>query len=382
VYENIPGSDVWYVRVAHRKRIHRKKVGPHSLAIKVYNDWKAKIASGTFFPNAIATSDELLTDAIKAYQRRRDDLGANGNRILQSWADAPETKGKTVREFTTEDAEAFLKRRATAGRYAPSTRNKDVAYLFTFFEWFEDGRRRKRAHEPPIANPLKGLRKSEKEHERVRYLSDTEEQRLLTALPSDLDRAIVLVAIHSGLRAGNLFGLDWDRHVNLQARTIQGWSRKGRAKALRRWTVAINDTLLAVLRSLPSYPDVLCELEPGQRRWVFSNAARTSQLDAKNWYHRVWRPALETAGISNLHLHDLRHTTATRLLASPDVKLPEIAAALGHADTRMTERYAHLQPGRMLDVMQTLAAPRVLTTNLAPPSATPNTADERPEVSA
>jgi len=140
--------------------------------------------------------------------------------------------------------------------------------------------------------------------------------------------------------------------------------------------VAINDTLLDVLRSLPSYPGTLRELASSERRWVFPNATGTGHLDAKNWYHRVWKPALETAGINDLHLHDLRHTTATRLLASPDVKLPEIAAALGHADTRMTERYAHLQPGRLLDVMQKLSAPRVVTTNLAPKSEPSEAADD------
>jgi len=61
------------------------------------------------------------------------------------------------------------------------------------------------------------------------------------------------------------------------------------------------------------------------------------------------------------------------------VKLPEIAAVLGHADTRMTERYAHLQPGRLLDVMQKLTTPRVLTTKLALDSTAAEPPDESHE---
>src|SRR5262249_37283711 len=167
VYEKVPGSGVWYVRVAWRGRLKRKMVGPHGLALKVYAQWKAKIAEGTFFPNAIATSEELLADALKAYLGRRTDLaGRDGERIVKRWMESPEVKAKTVRDFTTEDAERFLKRRGEAStRYCKSTRNHDVSYLHTFFEDYEDRRRRdrKRAAEPPIANPMKGLRQGEQD---------------------------------------------------------------------------------------------------------------------------------------------------------------------------------------------------------------------------
>ena len=115
----------------------------------------------------------------------------------------------------------------------------------------------------------------------------------------------------------------------------------------------MNDELLAILRSLPSYPTTLREVGDGARRWLFPNATGTGHLDPKNWYHRVWLPALDEAGICNLHFHDLRHTTATRLLASPEVKLSEIAAALGHADTRMTEKhYSHLAPSFVVEAIR------------------------------
>jgi integrase len=71
----------------------------------------------------------------------------------------------------------------------------------------------------------------------------------------------------------------------------------------------------------------------------------------------------------------LRHTTAARLRADPTVTLDDIAVALGHADTRMAQRYAHLQPGHMLGMMQKLTrAPKNegvtdLGTDLEPPQA-------------
>src|SRR5262249_20785674 len=149
---------------------------------------------------------------------------------LRRWEDSAEVKDKTVREFTTEDAEHYLRRQ---GFRSSSTWNKPVCYLHAFYEQYEDRRRRKRPQEPPIANPMKGLRKSEKDSERDRQLMVEEEKVLMGVLPTVADRVIVLLAIHAPLRRGNIFALDWDRHVNLQARTIQGWTRKGRTKRLR-----------------------------------------------------------------------------------------------------------------------------------------------------
>jgi integrase len=389
VYENDPGSDVWYVRVADQHhRIFRKKVGPHGLALKVYQRWKAEIAEGRFFRNAITTSDERLDDAIQAYiDRRGDNLGGDGPRILKRWKESPQLKGKTVRDFSLDDAEAFLKERSKSGRYSASTRNHDVSFLFTFYKDYEDRRRRhpKRRHEPPVANIMEGLRLGEKDRERTRWLSEAEEVRLLATerpadeptdwkppLPSDVDRAIVRMGVLTGLRESNLLALDWDRDVKLTQRKLRGWSRKGRPqgksldKPLRERWVPINDELMGILRSLPSFPGTLREAPDAEHRWIFPNATGTGHVDPKNWYHRVWRPALEAARITNFRFHDLRHTTATRL-GKAGVRTRDIATALGHADERMAQRYEHAAAvdGHMLAVMQKLTTSRVLTTNLA-----------------
>jgi len=374
-FEKYPGSGVWYGRVWHRGKQVVKKVGTHGQALRAAAKWKVEIAEGRFFPNAVAVADELLSDAIKAYRDRRGEgLGGDGSRILQRWEESAEVKGKTVRDFTVEDAEKFLKRRAAGGRYSASTRNHDVSYLFTFFEDYEDRRRRdrKRAPQPAIANPVRGLRVSEKDHERTRYLSEAEEKRLFAALPTDLDRAVVHIGIQAGLREANIFGLDWDRDIRLPSRKLRGWSRKGRPqgrmrnKPLRERWVPINDELLGVLRALPSYP-ASPRLVDGERRWLFPNATGSGPLDPKNWYHRVWRPALAAAGIQNFHFHDLRHTTGTRL-GMKGVRTRDIATALGHADERMAQRYEHAADadGHMLAVMQKLARKGATTPATAP----------------
>jgi integrase len=69
--------------------------------------------------------------------------------------------------------------------------------------------------------------------------------------------------------------------------------------------------------------------------------------------HRPLREACRRAGINPAaSFHILRHTYATHLLQA-GVPLPVIAANLGHADTRMTERhYAHLVPSHVADMIR------------------------------
>ena len=56
---------------------------------------------------------------------------------------------------------------------------------------------------------------------------------------------------------------------------------------------------------------------------------------------KSWRSLCETAGITGVRLHDLRHTYAS-VLASAGLSLPVIGALLGHTQPGTTARYAHL----------------------------------------
>jgi site-specific recombinase XerD len=83
-----------------------------------------------------------------------------------------------------------------------------------------------------------------------------------------------------------------------------------------------------------------------------------SRSDGSPWgrshQHRPLREACRRAGIDPpASFHILRHTYATHLLQA-GAPLPVIAANLGHADTRMTERhYAHLVPSHVAQVIRT-----------------------------
>jgi len=56
---------------------------------------------------------------------------------------------------------------------------------------------------------------------------------------------------------------------------------------------------------------------------------------------RVWRNVLKAAKLSDLRIHDLRHSFASQLVSS-GASLPLIGALLGHSNPTTTHRYAHL----------------------------------------
>ena len=56
----------------------------------------------------------------------------------------------------------------------------------------------------------------------------------------------------------------------------------------------------------------------------------------------LWGRACSRAGISDLHLHDLRHEATTRLFEL-GLNIMEVSAITGHKDLKMLKRYTHLK---------------------------------------
>lgn len=86
-------------------------------------------------------------------------------------------------------------------------------------------------------------------------------------------------------------------------------------------------------------------------------------LHLENFRKRVWNPAVTTAGLSPLRIHDMRHTCASLAIAAgADVKV--LQRMLGHSSAALTlDRYGHLMPGQAegvadrLDVLARSARP-------------------------
>ncbi len=205
-------------------------------------------------------------------------------------------------------------------------------------------------------NPLADLRKRTVESRKVvRSLSPDEEARLRTALVNrdrwmvearasgnrwrtlrdeplypvlpegsfgDHLTPVILLAINTGLRRGELLSLRWS-DVDLEASMIT--VRAERAKNARQRHVPLNTEAQRVLA-----------------QWA-EQRGKEGQLFDIVGVKTAWGALLDAAGIKDFRFHDLRHHFASKLVRA-SVDLNTVRELLGHADLKMTLRYSHLAP--------------------------------------
>ena len=153
---------------------------------------------------------------------------------------------------------------------------------------------------------------------------------------------VVLIALNTGLRRSELFHLRWE-DIDLEAKwlTVQGVSAKN--GQTRR--IPLNAEALSILEA---WRKLAKEGEPHVFPGV--GGGRLRRVD------RAWRRLRKGAELKNFRFHDLRHHFASRLVQS-GVPLNTVRELLGHADTTMVLRYAHLSPDHLADAVERVARP-------------------------
>jgi integrase len=180
-------------------------------------------------------------------------------------------------------------------------------------------------------NPCLGLRLNS-EKSRDRFLKGDELRRFLAAVqaePNETMRDYVMVSLLTGARRGNVTAMRWD-----QIALNEG-----------EWRIPGANTKNGNPLTLPLAPAVVQILR--QRNavtaspWVFP----ASRSDSKHGYlrgtQRAWQRILDNAGISDLRLHDLRHTFASWQVRTGS-SLHMIGKTLGHLDSSSTAIYANV----------------------------------------
>lgn len=162
-------------------------------------------------------------------------------------------------------------------------------------------------------------------------------------------RCALMLAIYSGLRQGELIGLHWqDVVLGERPQLVVRYSHGGPTKTGKIRRVPLLGparAALAELQQLAGMPaaGLVFPAPGGDRRGRGDDFGWATK---RRGAQRVQVGIKDRLGIArSVRFHDLRHTTASHLLMGSwgqSWSLPEVAAFLGHASVKMTERYAHL----------------------------------------
>ena len=192
--------------------------------------------------------------------------------------------------------------------------------------------------------------------EEMRPLSPDEARKLMEAAQGDKLEALYVLAVHTGMRQGELLALKWD-DVDLN----EGVIRIRRTLARSGGRIALGEPKTkggrrpvyltgAAVEALRTHLDR--QLEDIERLGdlyrdhglVFTSEVGTL-INPTNLRRRSFAPLLEKAGLTRIRFHDLRHTCAT-LLLTRNVHPKYVQELLGHATVAITlDTYSHVIPG-------------------------------------
>jgi integrase len=186
-------------------------------------------------------------------------------------------------------------------------------------------------------NPAKGVRRFPETH-RKRFIHPTTEMpaffSALAQEPSDF-RDVFLLALLTGARRADVLAMQW-AHVHL-ARGTWEIPRTKNGDAL---SVILTEAAVGILqRRLPTEP--ACFVFPG-------TGASGHLVEPKG----AWKRLLERAGITNLRLHDLRHTIGATLAAT-GANLAISMQALGHRTVQAALIYQQMHEDPIRRAMET-----------------------------
>lgn len=185
---------------------------------------------------------------------------------------------------------------------------------------------RKRITPKGWQHPCRAIARRPENPGKTRFLDAAERERLLQACKASKwpkMYALVLLAITTGARRGELLALRWG-DVDL-----------ARAEA------HVRRSKNADLRVLPLVPAAVEELQRFAGATSTLVFASTRRPDVAYHIEQRWREVLREARVRNLRFHDLRHSCAS-WLAQAGASLLAIGDVLGHRTLTVTKRYAHL----------------------------------------
>jgi integrase len=175
------------------------------------------------------------------------------------------------------------------------------------------------------------------------FLSE-DECSLLVNSAQGIYRDMIILALGTGLRFGELVALKWEdvdfknNEITVSRSLVEGILGSTKSNRIRR--IPMTDSVLESLKGLKK-----------ENGFIFTN--RNENPVVRRTCVRVLRRACREAGIRNIGWHVLRHTFASHL-AQAGANLVAVQNLLGHSEIRTTMRYAHIDRNVLVEAINVL----------------------------
>lgn len=183
-------------------------------------------------------------------------------------------------------------------------------------------------------NPVSKVGMLRENNKRLRYLEKEEISRLISNCRGHI-KPIVIVAVNTGMRLGEILGLKW-HDIDFKRDIIYLYETKNGDKREIPMNLVVKKTLIA-RRKHP------------ESAYVFYKKDGTRMIAVRKSFFT----ALKKSGIKDLRFHDLRHTFASQLVMA-GIDLNTVRELLGHKSLDMTLRYSHLSPDHKRNAVDVL----------------------------
>jgi integrase len=284
--------------------------------VKAESERKSKITFGEYFEDIYFPAQNHKSDGSKTAEKG----------LFENWI-KPEIGNTPLPEITQVNLRQ-IKSKMDKAKKSPRTIDYMKTVIRQVFNHAIEN------HNYDGRNPAKLLKITPYDNKRDRYFTVEQVEQLLATLKdrSLLWHDICLLTVYTGLRAGEVFKLQWS-DINFQ-----------------NGTAFIRDPKSSKNRHANLHPAVMDMLKTrkklfGDTKYVFPSTKKGKINSVSKTIARVIKELGFNDGYKDrrqiLTYHSLRHTTASWLIQKGE-SLYTVSKVLGHSDIRTTQRYAHL----------------------------------------